>query len=187
MADFTCALATGECQSMATSVPPRTVIGACPAVVSMMACMARSGSATRSIGRRRSEASPSSTTMPAPPAARPATRRMVVPELAQSIATRSLTPRSGPWPWMRRAPSCSETCAPRVCTAASVARTSAPPGTPLSTVVPSARAPRRSARCAIDLSPGRSSPPVRPAGGGATRTGRITPCARGDVAPPAPA
>ena len=46
--------------------------------------MARSGSATRSIGRRRSDSSPSRVASQSLPASTPVSRRMVVPELAQS-------------------------------------------------------------------------------------------------------
>ncbi len=51
---------------------------------STSAPMARSGSTTRAIGRRRSDASPSSVASQSLPASTPARRRMVVPELPQS-------------------------------------------------------------------------------------------------------
>ena len=51
---------------------------------STLAPMARSGSATRRIGRRRSEASPSRVASTSAPASAPARSRIVVPELAQS-------------------------------------------------------------------------------------------------------
>ena len=88
MADFTWALATGNCQVTPLSMPlPRTCSGAVPsAETSTVAPMARSGSATRRIGRRRSEASPSRVASMSAPAITPASRRMVVPELAQSSA-----------------------------------------------------------------------------------------------------
>ena len=65
---------------------PRTVIGACPSVVSRSAPNARSGAATRSIGRRRRLSSPVSRKVPRAGARRPARRRIVVPAFPQSIA-----------------------------------------------------------------------------------------------------
>ena len=57
-----------------SSVAPRRPAKAAP--------IARSGSTTRPIGRRRSDASPSSTANSGRPASRPATRRVVVPGVA---------------------------------------------------------------------------------------------------------
>ena len=51
---------------------------------SIDAPIARSGSTTRAIGRRRSDSSPSSTERNGRPASRPVSTRIVVPELAQS-------------------------------------------------------------------------------------------------------
>ena len=55
---FTCALATGSSWSRPRRRPPPIVIGAWPSVVSSVAPIARSGAATRSSGRRRSDSSP---------------------------------------------------------------------------------------------------------------------------------
>src|SRR5262245_7650028 len=138
--------------------------------------MTRSGSATRSIGRRLRDSSPSSTASPAAPARMPARSRIVVPELPQSIAWRPPAPRPGPAPPIRTTPRPSSTVrAPSAAIAPSDERTSPPPGTPRMVVVPSARAPIRIARCAIDLSPGTSSVPASPVRGGPTRTSLIVP------------
>ena len=59
--------------------------GSLPALVVISAPSARSGRATRSIGRRRNEASPSKRAVIPRPAHSPIRRRAVVPELRASI------------------------------------------------------------------------------------------------------
>ena len=126
--DFTCALGTGSSYSMPVSEAPRTVSGGKrPSRASMVAPIIRSGSATRSTGRRRIVSSPSSVqTPPGCPASQPGRRRMSVPAfptsrrppVASSGACRP-TPRTTTLP----SPS-SSTPAPRAITAESVERVS---------------------------------------------------------------
>ncbi len=78
---------------MPTSAPPRTRTGgktspgrAGSTRPSTVAPMRRSGSATRRIGRRVSDASPPRSVSNGRPASRPMSSRMVVPELPQSSA-----------------------------------------------------------------------------------------------------
>ena len=110
-------------------------------------------------------ASPSSVQAPRTPATRPIPRRIVVPEFAQSMLVSRSAPSSSPAPVTCSVSPSSSTVAPRRRTASSVARTSAPRENPRTTVVPSASAPKRSARCPIDLSPGTvTSPRSGPSG-----------------------
>jgi hypothetical protein len=86
MADLTWALAIGMVYSMPCTDPPVTVTGArhrSPWPVTD-APMRPRGSATRSIGRVRSDSSPVRTVVPARVAATPASRRRAVPELPRS-------------------------------------------------------------------------------------------------------
>ena len=154
---------------MAASDVPCTVTGAWPSVVSTRAPMATSGSAMRRIGRRRSESSPSRTVVPSPAATSPERSRIVVPELPQSTAVVPAGPSRPAVPTMRTTSPSRSPRAPSARTAPSEDTTSAPPGNPVTTVVPSASAPRSSARCAIDLSPGTATSPVSPRFGAATR------------------
>ncbi len=101
IADFTCALATGDRQVNPSSTRrPWTRSGAVPSGDAAIAApIARSGSTTRSIGRLRNEASPSRVASHSLPASTPASRRMVVPELPQSSTLsglRMLTPTPAP-------------------------------------------------------------------------------------------
>ena len=98
IADFTWALGTGVSYAIGERRErPRTVNGrsVAPSRPENAAPIARNGSTTRPIGRRRSEASPSRITVSARPARSPATRRVVVPELPQS---------SGPVGWVSASP-----------------------------------------------------------------------------------
>ena len=144
------------------SAPPSTRTGA-PAAARLDArTHGASGSATRSIGRRRSEPSPSSVHAPGTPGdAGPSPRRIVVPEFAQSIAASAARAQLEPAP----------VDAQRVAVVRRPSTPSAPHAverradvgaaarSPRTTVVPSASAPRSSARCAIDLSPGTVTSP----------------------------
>ncbi len=122
--DFTCALGTGRSYSMPVSCAPVTVNGGKRSSrASTVAPIMRSGSATRSTGRRRIDSSPSSVqTPPGCPASQPGSSRISVPALptlrrppvassgACSPTPRIVTSPSGP---------CS-TPAPSVLTAFSV-------------------------------------------------------------------
>src|SRR2546430_1906667 len=142
----------------------------------MLAPIFRNGSTTRAIGRRLSDASPSRVADTRLPARTPARRRVVVPEFAQSSGPCGVenprgeirSPHPDPSP---RAGETGDSLTPRLRRQATVALTSSPGGSPVITLSPSARAPRISARCAIDLSPGtRSVPATRVAGSTSSTT-----------------
>src|SRR5437773_1686301 len=144
----------------------------------MLAPIFRNGSTTRAIGRRLSDASPSRVADTRLPARTPARRRIVVPEFAQSSGPCGVeNPRGeirSPHPDASPRAGEGETgdsLTPRLRRQATVALTSSPGGSPVITLSPSARAPRISARCAIDLSPGtRSVPATRVAGSTSSTT-----------------
>ena len=159
MADFTCADAISSVKSPpAGDDMPRTVAGRRPSFVVTVAPSVRSGRATRSIGRRRSDASPSKRAAIPRPAHRPSSKRVVVPELRASIV--SSGSRSSPPVTTRSSPR-SSTCAPSARIAASVARTSAPRLSAEMRDAPRAAAAMMSARCEIDLSPATRTSPRR--------------------------
>ena len=88
MADLTWALATLVVQSMPRRAPPFTRSGgrhSGPEPLTV-APMRSSGSATRSMGRDESDASPISSVSQPNPATSPASSRMEVPEFPQSSA-----------------------------------------------------------------------------------------------------
>ncbi len=88
---FTCALGVvGRC-AIACSFAPCTINGACPSVASIRAPIRSSGSITRRIGRRDSEASPTKVVENGVPASTPDRSRIVVPELPQSSSARRRT------------------------------------------------------------------------------------------------
>ena len=156
MADFTWALATRLVQSMPTRSPPRMRSGGSrrSPEPSTVAPMSSSGSATRSIGRSDSEASPTSSVSHPKPATIPASNRMEVPEFPQSIGPVGACSRLRP-PWRTTSPpGVRSTSTPMASTAPSVQATSAPSERPWTTEVPSARAARSTDRCEIDFSPG---------------------------------
>src|SRR5579884_2594727 len=125
--------------------------------VSARAPMARSGSTTRSMGRRESEASPTRVTSKGAAASRPASRRMVVPELPQSSE-----PDGGRRPRSPRPTTTSpSTSTPSARRQPAVLSTSAPGDSPRTRATPSATAFRISARWEMDLSPGTRTSPSR--------------------------
>ena len=126
---------------MPARAPPRTRSGgntspgrAGSTRPSTVAPMRRSGSATRRIGRRVSEASPTSSVSNGRPASRPISSRIVVPELPQSSAPAAAVRPAKPTPWTRASSPASTISTPSARSAAAVDRLS-PPGR--------ARAPRR--------------------------------------------
>ncbi len=136
--------------------------GAWPLVVSMRAPIAPSGSATRRIGRGESEASPVRTLAKSWPASRPASSRIVVPELPQSRSAAGRRSPRVPTPSMVNTPrSASVTRTPSARTHASVDRGSAASGNPSTVEVPSPMAANRTARWATLLSGGRRTVPWR--------------------------
>ncbi len=88
MALLTCALGTGAVKSIGVRGPPWIVIGRQPPSASNRAPMRVSGSMTRFIGRRLSDASPTMVLAKGCAARMPDISRVVVPELPAS---------SGPW------------------------------------------------------------------------------------------
>ena len=175
MADLTWALATGVSYSMPCRPgPPPTRSGGQLARAPIRA----RGSTTLSIGRRLREASPPSSLSNGWAASRPASRRIVVPELPQSSGRAAARRPFMPEPRTRPA-SISTPSARRQ---AAVDATSAPADRPRTWLSPSAIAPSINARCEIDLSPGSRSSPSRRR---ARRTVAITwPSARARHAPP---
>ena len=126
--------------------------------------MSSSGSAIRRIGRRRRESSPVSSTVMSHGASTPMSRRTVVPELPQSMASSGCEGPKPPQPRMSpaRLPSgrfSRLTSAPRARTAPMEERTSAESSTPDTCEVPSAIAEKSTERCEIDLSPGTRTAP----------------------------
>ena len=179
MADFTWALATREVQSMPCSRPPSRRSGGRQRAPRprTVAPMRPSGSATLSMGRAERDSSPTSSVSHANPATSPASRRIDVPEFPHSSGPSARCSRPRP-PWRTTVPSSwRSTPAPIAATAASEAATSAPSESPRTLDVPSARAPRRTARCEIDFSPGvrtdprQGTPPVTTRTRGGVTTG----------------
>ena len=169
--------------SVPCGVPPTMRIGAVsprsPSAPLASIPIARSGSRTRVIGRRRSDPSPSSRWVPATPATSPAPSRALVPELPQSRAPS----RRAESPWRpaetmrhRAVPGASSASvgrrsqvAPSARTIPAVERTSWPSPAPATSVSPCASAAKRMARWLIDLSPGSRSSP-RSCAAGSTRS-----------------
>ena len=118
---------------MPASAPPRTRSGgktspgrAGSTRPSTVAPMRRSGSATRRIGRRVSEASPTSSVSNGRPASRPISSRIVVPELPQSSAPAAAVRPAKPTPWTRASSPASTMSTPSARSAAAVDRLSPP-------------------------------------------------------------
>ena len=106
---LTWALGMGVAKSMACSGRPRIVIGACPSIRSSCAPIWLSGIRIRSIGRKVREWSPIRVKVCGCGATRPASMRMVEPELPQSSGATgwqkapatpvTSTAVAGPEPW----------------------------------------------------------------------------------------
>ena len=159
IADFTCALATGSVYSMPRREPPSMVAGRVPPSASTtLAPMRASGSAMRSMGRRRSDASPSMRQRDARAAPKPASSRAVVPELPASMSNSACSELGSTMVRPSGIDSTKQPIARRACT---VVRTSRESERPSITWRPRAAAPRMSARCEIDLSPGTLRMPSR--------------------------
>src|SRR5216683_730752 len=131
--------------------------------------MRSNGSIMRAMGRRRSEASPSSVADIELPASRPSSSRIVVPEFAQSRFPWGVANERRPAPRIRAVRSLRWMSAPRARRQATVARTSSPSGRPWTQLSPSARVASIRARWAIDLSPGTASSPAARAAGETVR------------------
>ena len=136
---------------------------------STSAPISRSGSTTRSTGRRRIDSSPSSVhSPPGCPASQPGSRRSRVPALPTSIArrrgaaqARRPTRSAGPPPAPRRSTSAPERPRPRPGSSACRRRR----GSCAIAVSPSAIAARSAARWEIDLSGGGGERPAQRPGG----------------------
>ena len=156
-ADFTCADGTGKRYSIGSgSLVPMTASGRRPpSRPTKRAPIARSGVVTRAIGRRHSDSSPVKKLVKGWVATSPIKRRAPVPELPRSsTASGSASPPS-PTPCMVHAPSALRSIGtPRRRSARAVLSTSSPSSKPAMRVVPTATAPKISARCDTDLSPG---------------------------------
>ena len=137
--------------------------GGLPLVVSIAAPISRSGSATRSIGRRHNDSSPVSSVEKSCPAMSPISKRIAVPELPKSSGPGGDCRPFIPKPETRsRSGAGSSIAAPIARNAVSIARQSSLARKPLISEEPSAIAPSNSARCEIDLSPGTTAfPPTR--------------------------
>jgi len=87
-ADFTWALATGNAYSIPFNLAlPWMTTGGSPFVVSIFAPIRLSGSATRSMGRVRSDSSPVTSKRPAWPARIPVKSRISVPAFPASMGS----------------------------------------------------------------------------------------------------
>ena len=115
----------------------------------------------RRIGRERSEASPSKIAVTGQPATAPITSRQPVPELPKSSASAGSAKPPTPTPSTVQANGpVRSTLAPSACMDLAVLSTSSPSSRPEIRVWPTASAPRISARCEIDLSPGTRTLPL---------------------------
>ena len=120
------------------------------------------GSRMRRIGRERSEASPSKIAVIGQPATAPITSRQPVPELPKSSGAGGCANPATPTPRTDQANGpVRSTFAPSACIDLAVLSTSSPSSRPEIRVSPTASAPKISARCEIDLSPGTRTFPVR--------------------------
>ena len=125
-----------------------------PGLAAKLAPISDSGSMTRPIGRRESEASPMKVAVMGWLAIRPISSRVEVPELPMSSAVCGCSRPPTPTPWTCQRLPCFSMLAPIAVSAAAVASTSSPSSRPSMTVSPTASAPNISARWLIDLSPG---------------------------------
>ena len=163
-ADFTWADGASRMKfRVSTAGVPSNCSGSRPSVVSIRAPNARSWAAAGSIGRRRSETSPSKRALTPAPAQAPRSIRAVDPEFMQSrVAPDSWRPSGEPLT-MSWSPS-RWNATPSAASASCVARTSRP-GLRLRIRSGCAMlAAASSARCEIDLSPGTRSSPCRAPG-----------------------
>ena len=161
-ADFNWADGTGGSNTIGIgSRAPLSVNGKRPsAATTVRAPIRSSGSSTRRIGRRRSEASPSNVAVIGQPATAPSMSRHPVPELPRSSARSGVAKPATPTPCTCHSPPRSRsTRAPSAATALPVLSTSSPSSNPLTRVSPTVSAPRIRARCEIDLSPGTRTRP----------------------------
>ena len=162
-ADFTCADGTGGSNTMGIgSRAPASVSGKRPSVEdSVRAPIRSSGSSTRRIGRLRKEASPSNVAVTGQPATAPSMSRQPVPELPKSSTVAGSAKPPTPTPWTSHSPAPRRsTTAPSARSTFAVLSTSSPSSNPPMRVAPTASAPRISARCEIDLSPGTRTRPL---------------------------
>ena len=121
-------------------------IGAVPERVSTSAPMARSGLATRSMGRLLKDASPVSSLANGCDASTPASKRMPVPEFPRSNGPSGARNPSRPTPCTRMSPPSTSTSTPRERNADAVARQSSPRRNPFTVLLPSASAPSNAVR-----------------------------------------
>ncbi len=169
---LTWALATGSRQVIPFNRPPSMVTGGAPSRVLIAAPIARSGSATRSMGRRLIDASPVSTERKGRPASTPASIRIVEPELPTSSDPLAARRPVGPSPSTSTARPDPRTSTPNSFRQRRVEAQSAAVEKLPMRVSPSASAPRIASRWERDLSPGSvKRPRKREAGERRTRGG----------------
>jgi hypothetical protein len=157
IADLTCAEATGRRYSIRTAgARPRTIKGRRPpGEAEMSAPICDNGSMTRPIGRPDRLASPTKVVAIGWLETRPISRRVEVPLLPMSSASRGWSRPPTPTPSITHSPSPVRSIfAPIARIAAAVARTSCPSSSPLTRLVPTASADNIRARCEMLLSPG---------------------------------
>ena len=148
----------GSMRSGAVRSPARVGWGS-PA---MRAPRERSGPTTRIIGRFDSDASPMSVDANGCAESRPASRRMVVPELPQSRGAADARRPKRPLPCTTSSPSRGwSIVTPIARSALAVATLSSPPEKPWTLLWPEAIAPKSSARCPMLLSDGTGTLPTR--------------------------
>ena len=143
--------------------PPRICTGGVPPFVDTSAPMARSGFATRSIGRFMREASPMRCESNACAASSPVNRRIAVPALPMSSGPFAAPRPRRPQPRISTVSGlrCS-TATPSARIARMLARQSSLGRNPLISLAPSAMPASITERCEIDLSPGTVSSPAMP-------------------------
>ena len=120
-----------------------------------------SGSVTRAIGRLLRLASPVKVAVIGEVAIAPMISRTPVPELPQSITCSGSAKPPTPTPWTDHVPPPRHDLGPKGAHRRAVSSTSCPSSSPVIAVSPTASAPRISARCEIDLSPGTSAVPLK--------------------------
>ena len=177
MQDFTWADATEMVCVMPRRAPPRMLTGGrvLPLRPATVAPMAARGRNTRAIGRRRMLPSPVSTQRKSHEATNPGSRRMRVPELATSMTSSGSRRPCQPAPCTTMRSLNRSTRTPRASTARTVASVSAELRKPVTSTGPSLTAPKSTARCETDLSPGAESRPRRPQAAGRNRPGPAAP------------
>ena len=170
-ADLTWALATGDCRRAPCNRAGAKAMGArVPSARAWIrAPIARNGSTTRPIGRRRSESSPVTNEWKGRPARTPLARRSVVPLLPHHNTSAGSRRPENPRPRTTSSSPCTACATPSAVTTPAVACVSAPSPGRRTRESPDPIAPSSRARWVMDLSPGTRSSPRRRRAGWMTR------------------